>query len=152
MTVSCTAHPGQRQGHGQGQLPALLLPAKEGVCSAGAGAGAWAAMAQAVKISAHAPGSAAPPTPGWRGGGGGGGGAGFGRWMRSPISMSLSSQGTVESRAHPVTAPWPGGASGLAGDAGQCLFCGQLGPGWPFWGREGLSCTEKVKPLNSRYF
>lgn len=51
---------------------------------------------------------------------------GFERWMRSPISMSLSSQGTVESRARPVMGLWPDGVS----RAGQGCRTGSM-PLWP---------------------
>lgn len=51
---------------------------------------------------------------------------GFGRWMRSPISISLSSQGTVESRARPIMGLWPDGVS----QAGQGCRTGSM-PLWP---------------------
>lgn len=62
--------------------------------------------------------------------------------MRSHRSVSLSSQGPW--RAELVLSLLCGQTvpPGLARDAGQGLrLCGHLGPGWPFWGREGLSCT-----------
>lgn len=99
--------------------------------------------AQTGKTSARAAGSAAPPQQQI-----GQGGEeeeeeqGFSRRMGSHRSMSLSSQGLW--RAELVLSLLCGQMvpPGLAGDAGQGLrLCGHLGPGWPFWGREGLSCT-----------
>lgn len=45
-----------------------------------------------------------------------------------------------------------GWCTGLAGDAGQALgICGHLGPGWPFGGRKGFSCTPTWRPSSAAF-